>query len=131
MACVCCRARFAWFPTPAAIAAGSPGQIFDTEIENTIRLYATPVLSAAGLEPDAVAIHIVNSPALNAWFNGRERSRRVRKTIDLGIAVDIEDGLFVPVLRDVGRRAAEDLRDGLERLKRDIRARTLPAAEVA
>jgi predicted Zn-dependent protease len=48
-------------------------QIFDTEIENTIRLYATPVLSAAGLETDAVAIHIVNSPALNAFVSRGQR----------------------------------------------------------
>ena len=46
------------------------------------------------------------------------------------IAVDVEDGLFVPVLRDVGRRAAEDLRDGLERLKRDVSTRTIPPAEL-
>ena len=70
------------------------------------------------------------APALNAWFHGEERARRLRATIDLGIAVDIEDGLFVPVLRDVGRRAAEDIRDGLERLKRDVSTRTIPPAEL-
>lgn len=56
-----------------AHAAGNPGQIFDTEIENTIRLYATPVLTAAGLDPDTVAIHIVNSPALNAFVSRGQR----------------------------------------------------------
>lgn len=59
--------------SPTAIAAGGPGQIFDTEIENTIRLYATPVLSEAGLKPEAVAIHIVNSPALNAFVSRGQR----------------------------------------------------------
>ena len=78
----------------------------------------------------AVVAGCAAAPALNVWFNGEERSRRLCETIDLGIAVDIEDGLFVPVLRDVGRRTTEDLRDGLERLKRDIRARTIPAAEL-
>ena len=77
----------------------------------------------------AVAAGCDGAPALNAWFNGEERSRRLHRTIDLGIAVDTEDGLFVPVLRDVGHRVAEDLRDGLERLKRDVRARTIPPAE--
>src|SRR6185503_12194804 len=40
------------------------------------------------------------------------------------------DGLFVPVLRDVGRRTPEDLRAGLERLRRDVRARTIPPEEL-
>ena len=78
----------------------------------------------------AVVAGCAAAPALNAWFNGEERTRRVRTTIDLGIAVDVEDGLLVPVLRDAGRRTAEDLRDGLERLKRDVRARTIPPAEL-
>ena len=34
---------------------------------------------------------------LNTWVNSAERSRRLRETIDLGVAVDVEDGLFVPV----------------------------------
>ena len=76
----------------------------------------------------AVVAGCAAAPALNAWFHGEERARRLRATIDLGIAVDIEDGLFVPVLRDVGRRAAEDIRDGLERLKRDVSTCTIPPA---
>ncbi len=78
----------------------------------------------------AVAAGCAAAPALNAWFDGKERSRRVRKTIDLGVAVDTEDGLFVPVLRDVGRRTTEDLRDALARLKRDVAARTIPPTEL-
>ena len=78
----------------------------------------------------AVVAGCAAAPALNAWFSGEERSRRVCTTIDLGIAVDIEDGLFVPVLRNVGRRTAEDLRNGLERLTRDVRERTIPPAEL-
>jgi pyruvate dehydrogenase E2 component (dihydrolipoamide acetyltransferase) len=78
----------------------------------------------------AVAAGCAAAPALNAWFNGTERTRRVMKTIDLGIALDTEDGLFVPVLRDVGRRTTEDLRDALARLKRDVATRTIRPAEL-
>ena len=50
-------------------------------------------------------------PLLNSWFDGRTLSLRQHAQLDLGIAVDTPDGLFVPVLRDVGRRsAAEALR---------------------
>ena len=48
------------------------------------------------------------------------------KKINLGIAVDTEDGLFAPVLRDVGERDEGDLRNGLEAMKKDIVARDLP-----
>jgi len=69
-------------------------------------------------------------PALNAWFLGLEQGRRLHDKVDLGIAMDTEDGLFVPVLRDVGGRAAADLRQGLERMKADVRARRVPPDEL-
>ena len=34
---------------------------------------------------------------------GRDRGRRISSTVDIGIAIDTEDGLFVPVLRDVAQ----------------------------
>lgn len=55
---------------------------------------------------------------------------RVHQKIDLGIAVNTEDGLFVPVLRDVASRRDDDLLAGLERLKADVRARTVPPEEL-
>ena len=70
------------------------------------------------------------SPGLNAWYEGRTMERRLLKQIDLGLAVDTEDGLFVPVLRDVAGRDPADLRRGIEAMKRDVRARTVPVAEL-
>ncbi|MFQ5936506.1 MAG: dihydrolipoamide acetyltransferase family protein [Acidiferrobacterales bacterium] len=69
-------------------------------------------------------------PVLNAWYDTHAVGRRVIKKIDLGIAVDTEDGLFVPVLHDVANRDREDLRLGLEALKRDVKARTVPPEEL-
>lgn len=54
-------------------AADKQRQIFDTEIESTIRDFATPVLLAAGLEPGAVHIHLVNSSAPNAFVSRGQR----------------------------------------------------------
>ena len=70
------------------------------------------------------------SPGLNAWYDGRTMERRLLKQIDLGLAVDTEDGLFVPVLRNVAARDAADLRRGIEAMKKDVRARTVPVAEL-
>ena len=39
-------------------------------------------------------------PALNAWFDGDKLSRTLHPHVDIGIAVDTEDGLFVPALRN-------------------------------
>lgn len=69
-------------------------------------------------------------PALNARFVAEAEGRVLESRIDLGIAVDLTDGLVVPVLRDVANRAPEDLRAGLERLKRDVRTRRIPLAEL-
>ncbi len=42
----------------------------DAEIENIIRTYATPIFVAAGLDPEAVHIYIVNDPQLNSFVAG-------------------------------------------------------------
>ena len=68
---------------------------------------------------------------MNAWYDAERGGRRLHAAVHLGIAVDTEDGLFVPVLRDVGRRSDVDLREGLERMKGDIRARTIPPEELS
>ena len=78
----------------------------------------------------AVAAGCAASPACNAWFERDTVTRRVHEVVDLGIAIDTGDGLFVPVIRDVGNRALEDLASGLERLKADVGARTIPAKEL-
>ena len=79
----------------------------------------------------AVAAGCAAAPALNAWFERDTMSRRLHETIDLGIAVDLDDdGLFVPVLRDVGNRDPDDLSRGLERLKAAVRERKIPSSEM-
>ncbi|HWQ40303.1 MAG TPA: dihydrolipoamide acetyltransferase family protein [Burkholderiales bacterium] len=69
-------------------------------------------------------------PALNAWFDARSMSRRLMTKIDVGIATDTPDGLFVPVLRDVANRDAPDLRRGLDRMIADVKARRVPPEEL-
>ena len=78
----------------------------------------------------AIATACKAEPALNAWFDSHALGRRLLEKIDLGIAVDTPDGLFVPVLRDVGRRTPEDLAAGLERLRHDVEQRTIPPEEM-
>jgi 2-oxoisovalerate dehydrogenase E2 component (dihydrolipoyl transacylase) len=78
----------------------------------------------------AIAAACAAEPSLNAWYNTDAGSRRVIKRIDLGIAVDTEGGLIVPVLRNVGERDARDLRAGLDRMRADAAARSIPPEEL-
>jgi pyruvate dehydrogenase E2 component (dihydrolipoamide acetyltransferase) len=78
----------------------------------------------------AVAAGCRAEPALNTWYFGGDKGRRVHDRVDLGIAMDTEDGLFVPVLRNVGARDPADLRRGLEAMKADVRNRSVPLEEL-
>jgi pyruvate dehydrogenase E2 component (dihydrolipoamide acetyltransferase) len=51
-------------------------------------------------------------------------------SIDLGIAVDTDDGLFVPVLKDVGNRSDDELRAELDRIKSKVRSREIALEEM-
>src|SRR5579872_1930067 len=39
-------------------------------------------------------------PALNAWFFAKSLSRRLLPSVNIGLAMDTPDGLFVPVIHD-------------------------------
>ena len=52
-------------------------------------------------------------PALNAWFDGDKLVRTLHPHVDIGIAVDTDDGLFVPALRNA------DMLDAQRRARRD------------
>lgn len=70
------------------------------------------------------------SPMLNAWYNGQDKAVRVIKKIDVGMAINTGDGLFVAVMRDVANRDDADLRRGLNNLKQAVEARQIPLEEM-
>ena len=47
--------------------------IRDAEIEDTIRLFGTPLFAVAGLEPSSVRVYLVNDPSFNAFVAGGQR----------------------------------------------------------
>ena len=78
----------------------------------------------------AIAAASQAEPSLNAWYNAQAGERRLMKSVDVGIAVDTGEGLLVPVLRNVGQRDPSDLRAGLDRLRADAKARSIPPEEL-
>ncbi|MBB5209195.1 pyruvate dehydrogenase E2 component (dihydrolipoamide acetyltransferase) [Chiayiivirga flava] len=69
-------------------------------------------------------------PALNAWFKPKEGTLRRHARVDVGIAVDGSEGLFVPALRDCDRRDAKDIRAELNRLRNGVQDRSLAPEEL-
>ncbi|TAK39131.1 MAG: 2-oxo acid dehydrogenase subunit E2 [Lysobacteraceae bacterium] len=69
-------------------------------------------------------------PALNAWFDGQALSRTMHPHVDIGIAVDTDDGLFVPALRNADMLDAQGVRAGIQRLRAQVESRTIPASEL-
>jgi 2-oxoisovalerate dehydrogenase E2 component (dihydrolipoyl transacylase) len=62
-------------------------------------------------------------PSLNAWFNGQER--QLFKHVNLGLAIDSPEGLFVPVIMNADTLSATELRSEINRLKEGVMERSL------
>jgi pyruvate dehydrogenase E2 component (dihydrolipoamide acetyltransferase) len=69
-------------------------------------------------------------PALNAWFDGDKLTRTLHPQVDIGIAVDTDDGLFVPALRNADVLDARGVREAVNRLRLQVEDRSLPASEL-
>ena len=72
----------------------------------------------------AIGVAAAAEPALNAWYDGENQTRRLMSRVDVAMAVDSSEGLLVPVVRDVQRPTAE-VRADVNRLKQAARDRTV------
>ena len=78
----------------------------------------------------AIVAGCAAEPSLNANFDGVSLSLRQNAQIDLGLAIDSPDGLFVPVLRDVGRTDAQEWRRQIDAAKKGVSERSLALGEL-
>ncbi len=69
-------------------------------------------------------------PALNSWFNAKEGTLRRHSKVDIGIAVDTDDGLFVPALRHCENMTAQDVRKAINRIRELVKTRSIPPEEL-
>jgi len=69
-------------------------------------------------------------PALNASFDAAALSLRGNAKIDLGLAVDSPEGLFVPVLRDVAAAGPAEWRRQIDAFKQAVQERKLTPADL-
>ncbi len=68
-------------------------------------------------------------PTLNASFDAATSSLRNNETIDVGIAIDSPEGLFVPVLRDAARGNPQEWRTQIDVFKIGVQERSLAPAD--
>lgn len=69
-------------------------------------------------------------PALNAWLQAGAEGRREHDQVDLGIAVDTSDGLFVPVIRRVDTLDGDLVRARLDEMIAQVRDRSIAAEDL-
>lgn len=69
-------------------------------------------------------------PTLNASFDAAVTALHPNSQIDLGLAIDSQDGLFVPVLRDVGSTTPAAWRNQIDSAKAGIARRSLSPNEL-
>lgn len=70
-------------------------------------------------------------PALNAWFDGEKLTRTLHAQVDVGLAVDTAEGLFVPALRNADMLDLAGTRLAISRLRQQVEQRSLPASELS
>lgn len=69
-------------------------------------------------------------PALNAWFDTAHSARRCFDELHLGLAMDSEEGLFVPVIHNAAKHSDKELRQIINDYKKGVRERSLPAEKL-
>lgn len=76
-----------------------------------------------------IAACIVES-ALNAHFDGKNSRVKKHDKINLGLAVDMPHGLFVPVIKDIEHLSDEQIRETIERFKKQAETKSIPQADL-
>ena len=109
-----------WMSSDAARAIVPASLSDDIEYAGTVDLsQLTPRLL------HAMALACQEEPALNAWFEGSSCTRQQHKTVNIGLAVDSEHGLYVPVIRDVARKTLAELQTEITEVATKVRKRQI------
>ncbi len=69
-------------------------------------------------------------PGINAWYDGEQNLRMLHKGLDVGMAVDTADGLFVAALRDVHIKSPVEIREDINRLRDNVLNRSIPPEDL-
>lgn len=78
----------------------------------------------------ALEIAVQKEPSLNAWFDTAHQARRCFDELHLGLAMDSEEGLFVPVLHNVMGMSDDKIRQQINQFKTQVAERNIPSEQL-
>ncbi len=78
----------------------------------------------------AIVKAAAQEPALNAWYDGQAMGRRLLKQVNIGLAMDSHDGLFVPVVKDAQDKSPQALREEIEKYKKEVGDRSIASSNL-
>lgn len=78
----------------------------------------------------AIVAAVQAEPALNAWFDGKSLQRKLFDVVNVGMAMDSTEGLFVPVIKDVAKRTDSECRAIIDQYKTSVKNRSVAASDM-
>jgi pyruvate dehydrogenase E2 component (dihydrolipoamide acetyltransferase) len=116
----------------ARVMADAHSKVVPTTLNDDADLHAwQPGNDVTARLVRAIVVACQKVPAMNAWFDGEALTRTLHAHVDVGIAVDTEEGLFVPALRNADMLDARGIREGVNRLREQVEARSIAASELS
>ena len=115
----------------ARVMADAHAKVVPTTLSDDADIHAwTPGNDMTGRLVRAIVRACKTVPAMNAWFDGEKLTRTLHPHVDIGIAVDTDDGLFVPALRNADLLEAGAVRESINRLRAQVEDRSIPPSEL-
>ena len=115
----------------ARVMADAHAKVVPTTLSDDAAVHAwTPGNDMTGRLVRAIVRACKTVPAMNAWFDGEKLTRTLHPHVDIGIAVDTDDGLFVPALRNADLLEAGAVRESINRLRAQVEDRSIPPSEL-
>lgn len=68
-------------------------------------------------------------PSLNAWYDNAAQARKLFPDVQLGLAIDSDEGLFVPVIEKAQNNS--QLRNIINTYKKQVKDRTIPTEKLS
>jgi len=105
------------FSIALAGQAAAQSLIRDAEIEDTLRVYTAPLLTAAGLRPEDVDIYIINDDSINAFVAG---GQNIYVHTGLILAADTPNEVIGVLAHETGHIAGGHLVRSREAINRSL-----------
>jgi 2-oxoisovalerate dehydrogenase E2 component (dihydrolipoyl transacylase) len=78
----------------------------------------------------AVIAGCTQAPLLNATFDDKKMAYHLNPQVHLGIAVDTEHGLYVPVIKNAAKQNAAQLREQINQFKQQAQQKSIAQADL-